>query len=142
MREIELRFDGHDGPNGELWAEGSKAVVAGLLDEVNLRTDHALIVDDVGNHISLIDVRDRASAATLVGHRVLAKGIYLLPSGSGQARMEQAQIRPFELPAELAGALDPAAPDLTDLPTHLPPMSDGFALDDDEFDAFLAAIHD
>lgn len=48
----------------------------------------------------------------------------------------------MELPADMAEALNPVAPDLTNLPSHLPPMSDGFALDDDEFDAFLAAIHD
>jgi hypothetical protein len=68
-----------DTVNLEVWQvvaelEVERVSMAGRLDRVDLRARRFRIRDDVGHDIMLEDVVDLDTAATLIGHRVIASG--------------------------------------------------------------------
>lgn len=116
--------------------------VTGELQMVDLHSAHFRLQDLVGNRIELIDVLEPQQAAPLIGQRVTATGLFTIGDGQRRSRLEKVTVTAA---APLEGIL--AVPREVDLgallaeAAALPPLAP-MELPDDEFEAFLAAIHE
>lgn len=116
--------------------------VTGELQMVDLHSAHFRLQYLVGNGIELIDVLEPQQAAPLIGQRVTATGLFTIGDGQRRSRLEKVTVTaatPLEgilaVPREIdLGALLAEA-------AALPPLAP-MELPDDEFEAFLAAIHE
>lgn len=108
--QVEVAADGRRSPvlwtdrlDRSVWAPttspgAAETVMIGLLEAVDLRSDHFRLADDVGNRVELLDVRDALVAAHLAGTRVEVRGRFVPVSGSARPRIEDVVVSAAQPP--------------------------------------------
>lgn len=113
----------------------------GRLFAVNLLTHRLDVRDDVGHRVALPEVAEDAQTAPLLGRYVDVRGFPERDDRGRLTRLRHASVAAADDPLRVATA--PAVTTLADLLASAPGpnLHRGLDLTDDEFAAFLAAIH-
>lgn len=115
-----------------------EVVVNGILESVDLRQNRFRIVDALRQRIRLENVPDAEAVASLIGHRVQARGVGVVDEKAVLRSLREPSLTAAPLPASWTAHTE------LDLSTELskpgPALAAGPELDEDEFDALITYL--